>query len=37
MTLRRSLEVALSDLYHQAWRMVILNVFLGATVVVLQA
>jgi hypothetical protein len=34
MTLRMALETALSDLYHQAWRMVILNVFLGATVVV---
>jgi hypothetical protein len=34
MTLRRALEAALSDLYHQAWRMVILNVFLGVAVVV---
>ena len=32
MTLRRALEVALADLYHQAWRMVVLNVLLGATV-----
>ncbi|MFY9579039.1 MAG: hypothetical protein WAQ33_06920, partial [Gaiellaceae bacterium] len=33
MTLHRALEVALADLYHQAWRMVVLNVLLGVAVV----
>src|SRR5207247_705442 len=32
VTLRRALEVALADLYHQAWRMAVLNVLLGTTV-----
>jgi len=32
LTLRRALELALADLYHQAWRMAILNVFLGTVV-----
>jgi hypothetical protein len=30
MTLRRALGVAATDLYHQAWRLLILNVLLGA-------
>jgi hypothetical protein len=30
MTLRRALGVAASDLYHQAWRLLILNAALGA-------
>jgi hypothetical protein len=34
MTLRRALEVALVDTYHQAWRLVVLNVVLGATATV---
>jgi hypothetical protein len=29
MTLRRALGVAASDLYHQAWRLLILNTLLG--------
>jgi hypothetical protein len=33
MTLRRALGVAASDLYHQAWRLVILNTLLGTAVV----
>ena len=33
MTLRRALGVAASDLYHQAWRLIVLNVLLGAAVV----
>jgi hypothetical protein len=32
MTLRRALGVAANDLYHQAWRLMVLNVLLGATV-----
>jgi hypothetical protein len=32
MTLRRALGVAASDLYHQAWRLVILNTLLGVGV-----
>ena len=31
MTLRRALGVAASDLYHQAWRLLILNTLLGAS------
>jgi hypothetical protein len=34
MSLRRALEVALVDTYHQAWRLVVLNIVLGATAVV---
>ena len=30
MTVRRALAVALVDLYHQAWRLLLLNVLLGA-------
>jgi hypothetical protein len=30
MTVRRALAAALVDLYHQAWRMLLLNVLLGA-------
>jgi hypothetical protein len=39
MTLRRALGVAAADLYHQAWRMAILNLALGfaAAIVVLAA
>jgi hypothetical protein len=33
VTLRRALGVAAGDLYHQAWRLVILNTLLGAAVV----
>jgi hypothetical protein len=33
MTLRRALGVAATDLYHQAWRLMILNVILGATII----
>jgi len=33
VTLRRALGVAAADLYHQAWRLVILNTLLGAAVV----
>jgi hypothetical protein len=33
MTLRRALGVAASDLYHQAWRLIVLNLLLGAAVV----
>lgn len=32
MTLRRAFGVAASDLYHQAWRLVILNTLLGVAV-----
>jgi hypothetical protein len=32
MTLRRALGVAASDLYHQAWRLILLNVLLGVAV-----
>jgi hypothetical protein len=32
MTLRRALGVAASDLYHQAWRLIVLNVLLGGVV-----
>jgi hypothetical protein len=34
MTLRRAFGVAATDLYHQAWRLVVLNTLLGAAVVV---
>jgi len=34
MSLRRALGVAAADLYHQAWRLIILNVLLGAAVLV---
>jgi hypothetical protein len=34
MTLARALGVAASDLYHQSWRLVVLNVLLGAVFVV---
>jgi hypothetical protein len=34
MTLRRALGVAAADLYHQAWRLVVLNTVLGASVVI---
>ena len=33
MSLARALGVAASDLYHQSWRLVILNALLGAVVV----
>jgi hypothetical protein len=33
MTLATSLRVAANDLYHQAWRLLILNVVLGAVLV----
>lgn len=33
MTLRRALGVAATDLYHQAWRLVVLNTLLGTAVV----
>lgn len=33
MTLARSLRVAAVDLYHQAWRLLILNTILGAALV----
>ena len=32
MTLRRALAVAAADTYHQAWRLLILNVLLGLSV-----
>jgi hypothetical protein len=32
MTLRRALGFAASDLYHQAWRLIVLNVLLGGAV-----
>lgn len=32
MTLRRALGVAASDLYHQAWRLIVLNLLLGGAV-----
>jgi hypothetical protein len=31
MSLRRALGVAAGDLYHQAWRLVVLNTLVGAT------
>jgi hypothetical protein len=34
MTLGRALGVAAVDLYHQSWRLVVLNVFLGSVVLV---
>jgi hypothetical protein len=34
MTLRRALGVAAADLYHQAWRMAILNLALGFAVAI---
>lgn len=34
MTLRRAFGVAAADLYHQAWRLIILNTLLGAAVVI---
>ncbi len=33
MTLRRALGVAASDLYHQAWRLILLNLLLGSAVI----
>jgi hypothetical protein len=33
MTLRGALGVAAADLYHQAWRLIILNTLLGASIV----
>jgi hypothetical protein len=33
MTLRRALGVAAADLYHQAWRLLILNTLLGSSLV----
>ena len=33
MTLRQALGVAAADLYHQSWRLVVLNVALGAVLV----
>src|SRR5205807_7539530 len=33
MTLRRALGVAAADLYHQAWRLLIVNTLLGAGLV----
>ncbi len=35
MTLRRAFGVAAADLYHQAWRLIILNALLGMGVVVI--
>jgi hypothetical protein len=32
MTLKRALGVAASDLYHQAWRLIVLNLLLGGAV-----
>ena len=32
MSLRRALGVAASDLYHQAWRLIALNVLLGSVI-----
>ena len=34
MTLRRALGVSAGDLYHQAWRLMVLNVLLGAALLV---
>jgi hypothetical protein len=34
MTLKRSLQLAAVDLYHHAWRLVILNVLLGTAIVI---
>jgi hypothetical protein len=33
MTLRRAFGVAATDLYHQAWRLIILNTLLGAVLI----
>jgi len=33
MTLRQALGAAASDLYHQAWRLIILNTLLGAVLI----
>jgi hypothetical protein len=33
MSLSRALGVAAADLYHQSWRLVVLNVLLGAVLV----
>ncbi len=33
MSLRRALGIAAGDLYHQAWRLIVLNTLLGATLV----
>ena len=33
MTLRRAFGVAASDLYHQAWRLIVLNLLLGGAVI----
>jgi len=33
MTLRRALGVAATDLYHHAWRLIVLNTMLGASIV----
>jgi hypothetical protein len=35
MNLRRALGVAANDLYHQAWRLIVLNVVLGGAVLAL--
>jgi hypothetical protein len=35
MTLRRALGVAAADLYHQAWRLLILNTLLGFSLVLI--
>jgi hypothetical protein len=35
LTLRRAFGVAAADLYHQAWRLLILNALLGFTLVVI--
>jgi hypothetical protein len=37
MTLRRALGAAATDLYHQAWRLLVLNVLLGAAVLLVVA
>jgi hypothetical protein len=37
MTLRRALAVAAVDAYHQAWRLLVLNVLLGAAVLLVVA
>ena len=33
MSLRRALAAAAADLYHQAWRLLMLNTLLGVTLV----
>jgi hypothetical protein len=33
MTLRRALGLAASDLYHQAWRLILLNLLLGSAII----